>query len=123
MEIIKKLLFYVSSFSGKAGRVEYSIYFLINIISWNVILNLYANTNWNDETIINLFYIYIILLLKLIPIKAAATRRLRDLNKNTGLILVTFIPILNIVFEFALLFIKGKNSFTDIEKLEQIGCS
>ena len=120
---INKLLFYFSSFSGKAGRLEYSIYFLINFLSWNFIFYLYTNTNWNDDTIIYLFYIYLIILLKLIPTKAAATRRLRDLNQNTGLILITFIPILNIVFEFALLFIKGKNNFTDRDKLEQIDCS
>jgi uncharacterized membrane protein YhaH (DUF805 family) len=119
---IKKLLFYFSSFSGKAGRLEYSIYFLINILSWNLIFYLYNNTNWNDDTLIYIFYIYLILLLKLIPIKAAATRRLRDLNQNTGLIFITFIPIINIVFEIALLFIKGKNNFTDRKKLEKIGC-
>ena len=71
---------------------------------------IYLNTqiNWNNETIIYLFYIDLILLLKLIPLKAAATRRLRDLNLNTGLIVISFIPVVNVIFEILLLFKKGK---------------
>lgn len=109
MKYLKKVSFYYLSFSGKAGRVEYGIYWFMNIFTWIFILYLNEKTNWHDKTIIYLFYIYFILLLKLIPINAAKTRRLRDLDLNTGLILISFIPIVNMFFDLFLLFKKGRN--------------
>ena len=109
MNILKKLHYYFFSFSGRAGRLEYSIYFIFNLLCTFYILELHANTNWNDKTILNLFYIYIIVLISFIPIQAATTRRLRDLNLNTGWIIINLIPTVNLVFSIILLIVKGKN--------------
>jgi uncharacterized membrane protein YhaH (DUF805 family) len=110
MKNLKKIIFYYSNFSGKAGRLEYSVYFILNFISYLGILYLNSKKSLDDKTILYLFYICLIFLLKLIPMMAAATRRLRDLNLNTGLVIIVFIPILNLIFEIFLMLKKGKNS-------------
>jgi uncharacterized membrane protein YhaH (DUF805 family) len=110
MKNLKKIILYYSNFSGKAGRFEYSIYFILNVISYLGILYLNSKKSLDDKTILYLFYICLIFLLKLIPMMAAATRRLRDLNLNTGLVIIIFIPILNLIFEIFLMTKKGKNS-------------
>ena len=108
MKFIRKLKYYLFSFSGYAGRLEFSLYFLIGIVCSFYILNLNANTNWNDKTVINLFYIYFLILISFIPIQAATTRRLRDLGLNTAWIIINFIPALNLIFAILLSILKGK---------------
>lgn len=92
----------------RAGRLEFLIYLIIRILTGVFLLCLSSKTNWNNESVINLFYICLILLVTFIPIVAATTRRLRDLNVNTVWIIINFIPIVNIVFNLLLLFLKSK---------------
>ncbi|MFL9831511.1 DUF805 domain-containing protein [Flavobacterium sp. ST-87] len=102
MNHLKKILFFYSSFSGKSGRIEFGIYFLVYIVLQIIMLHLYSEVNLDNEKILNLFYIYLILLLQFIPMQAVVTRRLRDLSINTTLIIINFIPILSLIFKIYL---------------------
>jgi uncharacterized membrane protein YhaH (DUF805 family) len=99
---IKKL------FSGCAGRLEFSIYFLLEIIAQVSISYLNANKNYADKTVLYQFYASLIFLITFIPIQAATTRRLRDIQINTGWIFVNFIPVVNFLFKIYLCFPKSK---------------
>ncbi len=116
MKLTKRALYYYSSFSGKAGRIEYLLYFLIDILIWKTLWFLNSNTNWSDRTIINLFYLNLILLLRLIPMKAVVVRRLRYLKQSVGLVILSFIPIVNLVFEVTLIFMVGKEELKILNK-------
>ena len=107
---LKNILFFYSSFSGKSGRIEFGIYFLIYSVLQIIMINLYTRINLDNEEILNLFYIYLILLLQFIPMQAVATRRLRDLNINTTLIIINFIPIVSLIFKIYLAVAKPKPS-------------
>ena len=73
-------------------------------------LHLYSEINLDNEKILNLFYVDLILLLQFIPMQAVATRRLRDLNINTTLIIINFIPIVSLLFKIYLSLAKPKPS-------------
>lgn len=64
-----------------------------------IMISLYSRINLDNEEILNLFYVDLILLLQFIPMQAVATRRLRDLNINTTLIIINFIPIISLFFK------------------------
>jgi len=117
MFFIKKIIYYYSSFSGKAGRVEFSFYLLLEIIANLFAIYLFANFSLDDATIIHLFYNLLIILITLIPIQSATTRRIRDLDINCGYIFINFIPIVNIIFKVCLLTIKGRNKSKKITNL------
>ncbi|MBD0725021.1 hypothetical protein B6A10_07505 [Flavobacterium sp. L1I52] len=106
----KNLLFFYSSFSGKSGRIEFGIYFLIYCVLQIIMIDLYSKINLDNEKILNLFYVDLILLLQFVPMQAVATRRLRDLNLNTTLIIVNVIPIISILFKIYLTVAKSKHS-------------
>lgn len=106
----KNLLFFYSSFSGKSGRIEFGIYFLIYILLQIIMISLYSRINLDNEKILNLFYVDLILLLQFVPMQAVATRRLRDLNLNTTLIILNIIPIINILFNIYLSVAKPSSS-------------
>lgn len=103
---LKNLIFFYSSFSDKSGRIEYGVYCLINILMGYFALYLYSNVNLDNEKILNIFYSCLILLMTFVPMQAATTRRLKDLNANPTFFLFNFIPILNIVFVIFLLVAK-----------------
>lgn len=107
---LKNILFFYSSFSGKSGRIEFGIYFLIYSILQIIMINLYSRINLDNEEILNLFYVDLILLLQFIPMQAVTTRRLRDLNINTTLIIINFIPIISLIFKIYLAVAKPKPS-------------
>lgn len=73
-------------------------------------INLYSRINLDNEEILNLFYVDLILLLQFIPMQAVTTRRLRDLNINTTLIIINFIPIISLIFKIYLAVAKPKPS-------------
>ena len=110
MKFLKKIFYYYSNFSGKAGKLEYFIYISIQFLSGLVILYLSSKIKWIDRTIINLFYINLIFLLTFIPFQAVTTRRLRDLNISINLVVLNFIPIINILFKIYLTFASNENS-------------
>jgi len=106
MEYLKNTLFFYSSFSGKSGRIEYGIYCIVNILMYYFALDLYDDVNLDNEKILNLFYVCLIILIIFVPMQAATTRRLRDLDANPTFIIFNFIPILNLAFIFFLLIAK-----------------
>ncbi|MBF4516051.1 DUF805 domain-containing protein [Flavobacterium sp. ANB] len=108
IEDLKKLWIFWFSFSGKIGRNEFKVYFLIDSILEIGIIVLYANVNLDNRNILNLFYLCILLLLKFIPMQVAITRRLRDINLNPVFIFINFVPILNLLFRIYLSVAKEK---------------
>jgi len=96
-------------FSGRAGRIEFSIYLFVELIAEVVVYYLDSHKSLNDKTILYLFYTCGILLLTFIPIQAVTTRRLRDLNINGGWIVINLIPILKVPFKVYLLIAKHRN--------------
>jgi uncharacterized membrane protein YhaH (DUF805 family) len=108
MKILNIIIYYYSNLKGKANRTQYGIYLFFEIIAVIYVLNLNKNMIFNDETVYNLFYTWIILNFIFIPINAVSTRRLRDIGINRGIILLNFIPIINIFFRLYLLFKSGK---------------
>ncbi|WP_413614219.1 DUF805 domain-containing protein [Flavobacterium sp. N2013] len=110
MKCFNLFRYYYSDLNGKSGRLEFGIYLLIELFANFLILYLKSNLSLNDKTIINWFYILLILNIYYIPIQAATTRRLRDLGINSLLIIFSFIPIFNIFFKLFLLFKKTKKT-------------
>ena len=108
MKFIKIIKYYYSNFKDISGRIEYSIYFVIDVIANFLIYFLKQNASINDKSVINLFCIWIILNVTFVPIQAVTTRRLRDVGIKESIIIINFIPIINIVFRIFLLFKKGK---------------
>lgn len=108
MNHFKNILFFYSSFSGKSGRMEFGIYFMIYSVLQVIMLHLYSEINLDNEKIINLFYIDLILLLQFVPMQAVATRRLRDLDLNTSLIILNVIPVISFLFKIYLSIAKPK---------------
>jgi uncharacterized membrane protein YhaH (DUF805 family) len=107
MKYLKNILFFFSSLSGKSGRIEFGIYFFINILLEILMMILYSEINLDNAKILNLFYIYIIILLTFVPMQAVSTRRLRDLNINPTFVFINFIPILSLLFKVYLTSAKG----------------
>jgi len=106
MIYLKNTIFFYSSFSGKSGRLEFGIYFLVNVIIYFTAIFLHQTINLDNEKVLNFFYICFIILFTFIPIQAATTRRLNDLNANPAYLIFNFIPILNFVFKIFLLLAK-----------------
>jgi uncharacterized membrane protein YhaH (DUF805 family) len=106
MKYFKLFRYYYSDLNGKSGRIEYGIYLLVNIIANLFVLYLFNNTNWGNKTVINLFYIWIILNVLFVPFHAVTTRRINDLGRNKMLIIFNFIPIIKNIFNLFLLFKK-----------------
>ena len=104
----KKLIYFYSNLTGKSNRIEYGIYLFFEIIAVIYVLHLNKNMSFENETVYNLFYTWIILNFIFVPINAVSTRRLRDIGLNCGLIFLNFIPIVNIFFRVFLLTKKGK---------------
>ena len=104
----KNIIYYYSNLSGKASRIEYAIYLFFDIIGNFSAFYLSKKMNFKDETIMNLFYVWIILNFIFVPINAVCTRRLRDIGINSVIIFLNFIPIINIFFRVFLLTKKGK---------------
>ncbi|WP_367754605.1 DUF805 domain-containing protein [Flavobacterium sp. WC2430] len=110
MTHFKNALFCLFCFSGKSGRIEFGIYFLIYSILQFIMIDLYTDINLDNEKILNLFYVDLILLLQFVPMQAVATRRLRDLNLNTTLIIINIIPVVSLLFKIYLSVAKSKSS-------------
>lgn len=110
MKILKNIIYYYSNLSGKANRIEYGIYLFFDIIANFTALYLSRITNFKDETIINLFYVWLVLNFIFVPINAVSTRRLKDIGINRGIIFLNFIPIINIFFRLYLLLKRKKTN-------------
>lgn len=106
MDHLKNILFFHSSFTGKSGRLEYTIYCLVFFSMSCLALDLQRNVNLVNEKILNIFYICLIVLMTFVPMQAVTTRRLRDLNANPAFVIFNFIPILNIAMMIFLIFTK-----------------
>jgi len=55
---LKNIIFFYSSFSGKAGRGEFIIYSVITALLGLLALNLHKNINLDNEKILN-FFLYL----------------------------------------------------------------
>ncbi|MDX7989048.1 DUF805 domain-containing protein [Xenorhabdus sp. 12] len=98
-----------ATFSGRARRKEYWMFYLFNII---MILALTLVGSIIDESLGVVFYgIYVIA--TLIPSLAVTVRRLHDTNRSGWWFLLVFVPIAGIaVFVFTLLEgTQGDNDF------------
>lgn len=104
----KNLLFFYSSFTEKSGRVEYAFYCLVTLIISYLAIYLQRNVNLDNEKILNIFYTCLIILMTFVPMQAATTRRLRDINANPTFVIFNFIPVLNIAFTIFLIIAKKK---------------
>jgi uncharacterized membrane protein YhaH (DUF805 family) len=112
MDILGKIHFYCFDFSGKLGRDGFKVYFAIDTLLEILLIVLYANVSLDNRSILNLFYVYLILLLKLIPLQVAVTKRLRDVGINPVFIFINFIPIISLIFRLYLSFAKEKINFS-----------
>ena len=106
MQHFKNALFFYSSFTGKAGRIEYALYCLVFFLMSSLAIDLQRNVNLDNEKILNIFYTCLIVLMTFVPMQAVTTRRLRDLNANPAFVIFNFIPILNIALMIFLIFTK-----------------
>ena len=120
MTFFKKIFYYYSNFSGKAGKLEYFIYIFMQFISGLIILYLNSKINWIDKTILNLFYMYLIFLLTFIPVQAVTTRRLRDLGISINLVVLNFIPIINILFKVYLICASNGKALVNVNTNELV---
>jgi uncharacterized membrane protein YhaH (DUF805 family) len=101
---LKNIIFFYSSFSGKAGRGEFIIYSVITVLLGLLALNLHKNINLDNEKILNFFYICFIILFAFVPYQAAATRRLNDLGIKPIWIILNCIPVIGTLFRIYLCF-------------------
>ncbi len=106
--IRKNIIYFYSNLTGKSNRIEFGIYLFFEIIAVIYVLYLNKNMSFENETVYNLFYTWIILNFIFVPINAVSTRRLRDIGINRGMIFLNFIPIINIFFRVFLLTKKGR---------------
>lgn len=109
MAHLKNLLFFYCSFTEKSGKIEYAIYSSATFLLSYLAIDLHRNVNLENEKILNIFYNCLIILIIFVPMQAATTRRLRDLNANPAFVFFNFIPILNIAFTVFLLLAKRKH--------------
>ena len=101
--MIKKIK-YLFSFSEDAGRLDF---FYVWLGLWIfgggfMFLGVYF-----FENLIEQFMIPFLILLLIITL-ANWSRRLNDLDKNTALVLLIFVPIVQLIFLIYLLFTPGK---------------
>ena len=100
----------IINFSGKAKRIEYLIFFFVDISSHLLLLDLYYKIDLdNPITFKNVFYCCLIVLITFIPVQAAITRRLRFLGIPSWIIIINYIPLLKYLFKLFLL-TKYKNA-------------
>ncbi|HQM15874.1 MAG TPA: DUF805 domain-containing protein [Candidatus Woesebacteria bacterium] len=89
-----------AEFSGRAGRKEYWMFVLFNIIFF-VVINMIDTAL--ETTILSGIYSLAIM----IPSLAACTRRLHDIGKSGWMILVSLIPLVGWIWIIVLLATKG----------------
>jgi uncharacterized membrane protein YhaH (DUF805 family) len=80
---------------------------------------LHRNFSFDDDKVLYHFYIRLIKLVTFVSIQATRTRRLRDMNVNTGLILFNFISLIDWIFKLGLCFFKAKKLQTRNKKGQQ----
>lgn len=98
------LLLSIVNFSGKAKRIEYLIFFFVDISSTLLLFDLYYKIDLdNPITLKNVFYCCLIFLITFIPVQAAITRRLRFLGFPTWIIIINYIPLVKYLFKLFLL--------------------
>lgn len=94
----------IISFSGKAKRIEYLIFFIVDISATLLLFDLYYKIDLdNPITLKNVFYCCLIFLITFIPIQVAITRRLRFLGFPTWIIIINYIPLVKYLFKLFLL--------------------
>ncbi len=92
-----------AEFSGRAGRPEFWMFFLIHFI---ILIVLFAiSTRVNFFGIIYLIYV----LGTIVPYIAAAVRRLHDTDKSGWFILIGFIPVVGGIILLILLALPGSS--------------
>ena len=108
IEAVSSVLFknYVN-FSGRARRSEFWYY---NLSLWIIYIALYIIfmqvvndlSDWKSAIYIVLLYLFIYLF-TFLPSLAVSVRRLHDVNRTGKWILLTFVPIINLLVIFLLL--------------------
>jgi len=103
-----KISYYYCNLSGKANRTEYGVYLFLDTVAIFSASYFVQKINYNNEQIMNLFYVYLILNLIFVPMNAVSSRRLRHIGINTVMVFLNVIPVVNIVFRLYLLIKRGK---------------
>jgi|TARA_B100000767_G_C19681847_1_gene499945 uncharacterized membrane protein YhaH (DUF805 family) len=101
---------YLFSFSENAGRANF-LYILVGSFLLLIIPSLFFENLINNQN-----FFLLLLLLFLVISFANLARRLNDLNKHPGFVLIYAIPIVNLIFLFYLLSIPGKEYKKNNEK-------
>ncbi|HPA11795.1 MAG TPA: DUF805 domain-containing protein [Bacteroidales bacterium] len=100
MEWYLKCLRQYADFSGRARRKEYWMFQLFNVIfAFSVFLLGSLISGGFFATVLHSIY----LLAVLIPSLAVTVRRLHDVGKSGGWILITLIPLIGLIWLIALL--------------------
>ncbi|MDD5437574.1 MAG: DUF805 domain-containing protein [Patescibacteria group bacterium] len=91
-------------FSGRAGRREYWMFFLFNLIAI-IILAIIDRLVWGDKNMSVLGSLYSLAVL--LPSLGVAFRRLHDTNRSGWWILISLIPIIGTIVLIVLLALRG----------------
>lgn len=104
-----------ANFNGRARRKEFWMFFLFNIIIGTILSIL--GLMWTT-----FYYINIIVSLALfVPFLAVGARRLHDINKSGWMMLMCFIPLLNLylLYVFCLEGDRGTNEYGEDPKADE----
>jgi len=127
--IINKYLYFIKNiFSGRVGRGDFFAGWLLCMVAFVLIFFIFAgviegissnlNDNIIDATLIFLFAVTFLLVFHVWLIwLALAVRRLHDFGYSGFVILLGFVPLLNIIIGWALLLYPGKkiaNGYGDV---------
>jgi len=101
MEWYLKVLKNYATFTGRARRKEYWMFFLFNMI--------FALVAWVLDFIIGTYFVlYLVYLLAiLVPSIAVAVRRLHDIGKSGAWYFIIFVPLIGVIWLFVLLVTDG----------------
>lgn len=105
---ITKIFKDYSNFSRSSNRFEYGIYQIFSLIVTLVVTDFSSKINFKTNNVSHMFYIWIIILITFVPFQSVTVRRLNDLKLNRTLVILNFIPIINIFLKIYLLIMIGK---------------
>ncbi len=104
---IKKGIIGTFNFDGNSNQFEYCIYFIFLIIFFLFGGSIIVRT-LDQFGGYSIFYFNVFLIILFISLLANISRRLKNLKMNKGLLILPFIPIVNLLFVIYLCFASKK---------------